>query len=147
MRLPASGFLQFLGRRATRPLQHVEDLRSFAASTRRGFGGLGRSALLPFPGWAGLLTRPCLAGRDVARTFADIRFLVGFGSAVAAAGAVSGCSVLDVMFCSLGRHYSTQHQSLGSDRNTSRICGPGEPTISQMRSTGQAGARWMPVHN
>jgi hypothetical protein len=90
MRLPASGFQQFLRSDAARPLQQFEDRRRLTAVA--GAGGF-LSAFGRFLGWGGLLPPLPLPGATFARRAPAVAFFVAFVS-----GAVSVCSVVEIMF-------------------------------------------------
>jgi hypothetical protein len=75
MRLPAAGFLQFLTRRAARPLQQVQDLRRFAAVA--GAGGFLRAFGRSF-GRGSLLARLPLPRPDGRDTCASAGLFRGF---------------------------------------------------------------------
>jgi len=109
VRLPAGGLQQLLGRGASLPLQQAQDrlglaaladallLGSFPRADGPGLRGGPTGRFVRFLRRGGPFPRLGLGRRDRARTCASTGFLVG-ASATVVAGAVSVCSVVDVMF-------------------------------------------------
>src|SRR5579862_8908213 len=79
MRLPAAGFLEFLGGRATRPFQQVEDLGGLAAIPCGSALLFALARFGRFLGRGGLLPRLALLGRDVRALFGNTGRFRGFG--------------------------------------------------------------------